>query len=355
MMTNAFESRFFLFGLGGRSKMIYHSGTLRRCADGEILWSGKVLEEQILAAEYKVRVRIPGGWTTVSEDGTGVTLTDERGISDVLSVSPVNLPEFDGHPFRDAMRILHHDVLINIFDGKPVPNFFVYDKPWYRDGAMMAMVLARTGNISLITDWVRSLTDLYDRNNVGVEESDNLGQLLYLLAITGNKDHPLIPFAVEEAKRRTVDGVLTGQTDFSAHPVYQTKWLKYGMEALGLDTGFIRVPGVPDDYGGLFWMDGHREPYDGAYCERYPYLSWSRAHTAGFAMDTAHLDMLKNPAYPISYETEASQADYEALRPFLPDYADARTAAPHTWHASEMFLYLDDMVRFEKGPSDSDV
>ncbi len=335
--------------------MIYHSGTLRRCADGEILWSGKVLEEQILAAEYKVRVRIPGGWTTVSEDGTGVTLTDERGISDVLSVSPVNLPEFDGHPFRDAMRILHHDVLINIFDGKPVPNFFVYDKPWYRDGAMMAMVLARTGNISLITDWVRSLTDLYDRNNAGVEESDNLGQLLYLLAITGNKDHPLIPFAVEEAKRRTVDGVLTGQTDFSAHPVYQTKWLKYGMEALGLDTGFIRVPGVPDDYGGLFWMDGHREPYDGAYCERYPYLSWSRAHTAGFAMDTAHLDMLKNPAYPISYETEASQADYEALRPFLPDYADARTAAPHTWHASEMFLYLDDMVRFEKGPSDSDV
>ncbi len=336
---------FFLFGLGNRSKLIYRGGTLTRCSDGEVIWRGEALGEEILAADYRVRIRTAAGWVCISEDEEGVSLTDERGERTELSRSPVRLPSFAAHPFRDAMRILHHDVLVNICRGKPLPNFFVYDRPWYRDGAMMAMVLERTGNLSLIAGWARGLGELYDRNNAGVEESDNLGQLLYLLAVTGNRSHPLIPRAVEEAGRRMTDGALTGLSDFAEHPVYQTKWLKYGMEALGLDTGSIRIPDVRDDYGGLFWMDGHREPYDGAYDENYPYLSWARAHTAGFAMDEAHLDALRCPVYLISHETAASQAKYEALRPFLPAYADAGTAAPHTWHASEMFLYLDDFAR----------
>ena len=344
-MNNVIGPQFFLFGLGNRMKMIYQNGTLKNCFNGELLWSSEVLDEQILAADYSVRIRTASGWVSITEDEIGVHLTDERGTCSSLSCAPLNLPSFEGHPYRNAMRILHHDVLINIIDGKPVPNLFVYDKPWYRDSAMMAMVLERTGNISLITDWAGDLDELYDRNNAGVEESDNLGQLLFLLAVSGHKDHPLIPYAIDEAKRRMMDGSLTGLSDFAEHPVYQTKWLKYGMETLGMDTGFICVPNVTDNYSGLFWMDGHTEPYDGVYDERYPYLSWARAHTAGFMMDEAHLDALKSPTYPISSETEASQAKYKALRPFLPAYAEAHTAASHTWHASEMFLYLDELYR----------
>jgi len=54
--------------------------------------------------------------------------------------------------------------------------------------------------------------------------------------------------------------------------------------------------------------------------ENDPYISLARAHTAGLMMDETHLDALKSPTYLISSETEASQAKYEALRPFLPAY-----------------------------------
>ena len=37
------------------------------------------------------------------------------------------------------LRVLHQELLFNIIGGKPVPNLFVYPKPWYRDGAMVAM------------------------------------------------------------------------------------------------------------------------------------------------------------------------------------------------------------------------
>lgn len=338
------EKPFFLFGMGAREKLFYRNGALVSCSDGSAVFQTETLGETILAPEYTVRMETKKGVVTVIEDEAGVHLTEETGAHRTLTASPVRLPDFAGHPYRDALRILHHDILINIIGGKPVPNFFVYKKPWYRDGAMMTMVLEKTGNLALIRDWAAALDALYDRNNAGIEESDNLGQLLYILAKTGNTDHPLIPKAVEEAKHRSVNGALTGLSDFSEHPVYQTKWLKLGLEALGLDADWVKVPAVPDSYSPLFWMDGHKEEHAySSYCENYPYLSWAAAHTAGFTMDKEHLAALEKPGYPISSETEASQAQYELLRPFLPAYADAHHSAPHTWHAAEMFLYLTDL------------
>ena len=343
-MKSIHEKPFFLFGMGGRQKLFYQNGSLTDCADGHVVFRTEILGETILAPEYTVRMETKQGTVTVTEDEEGVFLTDEAGARRELTASYVRLPGFAGHPYRDALRILHHDICINVIDGKPVPNFFVYKKPWYRDGAMMAMVLERTGNLALIRDWAASLDELYDRNNAGIEESDNLGQLLFILAKTGNTAHPLIPKAIEEAKRRSVNGALTGLSDFSEQPVYQTKWLKYGLDALGLDSSWVKVPETGGSYTTLFWMDGHREGNaERAYCENYPYLTWAQAHTAGFTMDEEHLAELKNPGYPISSETEASQAQYELLRPYLPAYADARHAAPHTWHAAEMFLYLTDL------------
>ena len=45
----------------------------------------------------------------------------------------------------------------------------------------------------------------------------------------------------------------------------------------------------------------------------------------------------------VHFVKEHSEADYEKLRRLFPEYADERHAAPHTWHAAEMFLYLTDL------------
>ena len=331
---------FFLFGMGRREKFVYQNGTLTAWPSMRTVFCRTVVDEQILPAAYTVRLTTPQGALTVREDEQGV-YWEENGTAVCLTEGPLCLPTFAQYRYRDALRILHHEVCINIVDGKPVPNLFVYNKPWYRDSAMMLMALEATGNAQLLADWVSGIDDLYDRNNAGNEESDNLGQLLYLLGRTGNRDHPLIPAALAEARRLVTDGVLTGTTDFAPHPVYQTKWLKLGLAAVGEDAAWLKIPAVPDSYSGLFWMDGHA---DGdavcAYDAYYPYLSWARLHTAKTPLTGVYLEDAEHPQYPISSETNASQARYENLRPLFPAAADSRCAAPHSWHAAEMFLYL---------------
>ena len=70
------------------------------------------------------------------------------------------------------MRVLRHEILINIVNGKPVPNLFVYPKPWYRDAATMCMCLKKTGNLHLVEDWILGLKEPFDRNNDGDCEPD---------------------------------------------------------------------------------------------------------------------------------------------------------------------------------------
>ena len=87
-----------------------------------------------------------------------------------------------------------------------------------------------------------SLTDPYDRNNGGETEADNLGQTLYILSFFTDRNNPLVAKILEEAKKYEVsdgkDKYIKGRSDFHDAPVYQTKWLKYGLKALNL----------PDDY-----------------------------------------------------------------------------------------------------------
>ena len=331
---------FFLFGMGRRDKFIYQNGQLTAYPSMQTVFRRTVLREEIIPGEYTVRLVTPQGESVIREDEQGVRW-EENGHTVRLTEGPLCLPSFAQYRYREALRILHHEICINIVDGRPVPNLFVYDKPWYRDSAMMLMALEATGNAQLLSGWIRSLTDCYDRNNAGNEESDNLGQVLYLLGRTGNREHPLIPAAIAEAKRLVRDGVLTGTTDFAPHPVYQTKWLKLGLEAVGADASWLKLPETPDSYSGLFWMDGHTGT-DGeyAYDAHYPYLSWARLHTAGAPLTGVYLEAAAHPQYPVTSETNASQARYEKLRPLFPQAADDRCAAPHSWHAAEMFLYL---------------
>lgn len=130
---------------------------------------------------------------------------------------------------------------------------------------------------------------------------------------------------------------IKGRSDFADHPVYQTKWLKYGLRALGLPDPYT-IPKVADGYSALFWMD-YKDTYvrgkDNDDRGPYPYLGWACDHFHGVRKSP-----LGNRDYPLTWEQNASEADYAPLEIIDPVYVAKKLSAPHTWHAAEAFLYL---------------
>ncbi len=49
--------------------------------------------------------------------------------------------------------------------------------------------------------------------------------------------------------------------------------------------------------------------------------------------------------YPLTWEACASEADHLAMSGISWDYPRHRICLPHSWHAAEMFLYLDELIR----------
>ncbi len=281
----------------------------------------------------------------IYENEKGVFCDEESGRV-TLAARSIRLPRFEKLPNAELLRMLHHEVLINIVNGKPLPNLWVYTKPWYRDGAMMMMVLEKTGNTHLLKHWVMNLRDPFDENNGGDKEPDNLGQALYLIACVSNASHPLVTAVLQILPSLQQDTHLNGHTDGGYHSVYQTKWLKLGLKRLKIKDEF-EIPSVADSYSSLFWTD-YREHhvahgrFDDATGELYPYLNWAEAH---FYNDKAPM-AVDVRQYPQSWEAQASQADYSKMAVLSREFVDLRLAAPHSWHAAEMFLYyLDRMPR----------
>lgn len=346
------DIRFFLFGMGRRPKLIYHAGAIKDALTGKLLHQWKVEDEVILPHQYTVVLQTSDGLVRVVEDELGVTIYEGTKTTQLApAAEKLKLPAFAEYQFGPVLRVLHHEILINVIDGKPVPNFIVYDKPWYRDAAMMAMCLKTTDNVRTIQRWIEELKEPYDRNNRGDQEADNLGQLLYLISLTADKDHPLVKTVIAEipkfekrlpeqdspkqdlAKRGSY---IEGKTDFALHPVYQTKWLKFGLKSLSLDDPY-QIPAVKDSYSPLFWWAYQDQHVAGTRhaSKDYPYLEWAEDHFLGTAKGT-----LGNRDYPLSWESKASGANYPALGVLHDEYVKQKLSAPHTWHAAEMFLYL---------------
>jgi hypothetical protein len=335
------EMPFYLFGMGARRKMIFCNHCLFDIFSGKLLYRFRETGFRIIPEEY--RVKMQDG--EIFENETGVYLRqNDRTIS--VTEGYLRIPEFPGNPNRNALRILFHEITVNIVEGKPVPNLFVYKKPWYRDAAMMCMVLQRTENLHLVYDWILSLDEAYDRNNAGNCEPDNLGQALYMISLVSDKNHPLVKKILKEAGKWRKGIYIEGLTDGGRHPVYQTKWLKYGLKKLGIPESY-EIPETADDYGELFWMEEKenrsKHPAESVIESKgdcwknsdYPYLEAARAH-------------LKNEApfvterweYPLTWERNASEADYSKNLPFFPQMAAGKICAPHTWHAAELYLWM---------------
>jgi len=336
------DRTFYLLGMGHRRKLLYRDGALTDLGTRRALRQWIVSREWVVPEDYAVVLRTRrGGDVRVYEDESGI-FVDEDGERTRIAEGAVRLPRFDDRPHADLLRALHQELLVNIVPAGPVPNLLVYPKPWYRDAAMVAMCLGKTGNLRLIEDWVTGLRDPFDRNNAGHCEPDNLGQALYLASLFAGTHHPIVASVLEQVPRYVRGKHLTGTTDFAEHPVYQTKWLKLGLRALGLDDPYA-IPEVVDSYSSLFWMDyrDHHVPgprFDAGAAENYPYLAWAEAHFHGDG-PPAPLDTTR---YPLTWEAHASEARYEEMAVVDAEYVARGIAAPHSWHAAEMFLYLWD-------------
>ncbi len=331
---------FFLFGMGGRRKWLYKDGAFADALTGQVVRRWEVAAERIVPAEYAVHLETKDGHAvSIVEDEEAIWIETD-GERQPLSQGHVNLPTFQGHRYASVLRVLHQEMLVNIVNGAPVPNLFVYRKPWYRDAAMVCMCLEKTLNLHLVADWILGLREPFDRNNANTCEPDNLGQALYMISLVSDASHPLAKTILEALPRFRTGSHIVGITDGAQHPVYQTKWLKYGLARLGLDDPY-EIPPVNDPYSALFWMDYKEQHVDGPRFgersrERYPYLGWAEDHFYGEPPG----EIGGGLEYPLTWESYASEADYPSMSVVSNEYARRKMCAPHTWHAAEMFLYL---------------
>lgn len=333
------EVNFFLFGMGPRRKLLYQKGMLQDALTGETIRQWEIESEVIVPPDYAVfLITRDGQKIKIVEDEQALWI-QEGSRKTVLSQSPVQLPVFSGHKYAPVLRVLHQEVLINVIQGEPVPNFFVYKKPWYCDGSSMCMVLKETGNLDLVRTWIMGLREPFDRNNAGETEPDNLGELLFLISLVSDPSHPLVPKILETLPKFAEGKHLAGRRDFSSHPVYITKWAKFGLKSLNLPD-LYEIPEVKDSYSSLFWWDYKDQHVDSGRFgiddnQNWPYLVWAEDH-----FYNEKKGWVSNQDYPLSWESNASQANYLGMKILGQVYVDQKLSVPHTWHAAEMFLYL---------------
>ncbi len=113
--------------------MVYKNGNLIDAVSGDTLYHWNIKNDLIVPSEYYAYLKTTYGKDVhIFENEKGIYLKQGKSISE-LSKSFIHLPDFKGHLFAPVLKVLHHEILINIINGKPVPDFFVYKKPWYRD------------------------------------------------------------------------------------------------------------------------------------------------------------------------------------------------------------------------------
>ena len=330
---------FFFFGMGDRLKMVYKDGVLCNAKTGKALRRWKVKTAIIVPSEYLVHLELENGKVVdIQEDVQGVYIY-ENNMQIIMAESHLSLSSFSDKKYAPVLRVLHHEILMNVDEGLPLPNFLVYQKPTYRSAAMMTMVLKQTNNLNLISNWVKNLKEPYDRNVGGSPEIDNLGQALYIISVVSNRKHPLIEKILEEADGYKNSDYIEGKTDNSYHPVYQTKWIKFGLKALGISDSY-KIPLIYDNYSPVFWLDfkiqnvGGRQ-FDEVISLNSPYLTWAEDHT--FNQKRAIVSLVD---YPLSWESENKSANYSGMSVTDQMYSQSKIYTTHGWHASEMFLLL---------------
>lgn len=337
---------YYFFGMANRRKLLFLEDKLLDISTGEVLYTFDVKELLLVPNKYEVLIQTKNNdFIKIYEDEEGIHYNKNNHDKIITGTSfKINLYSFTNQKYQNIKKVLYNEILFNIKDSKIYPNIIVYDKPWYRDAAITAMVLKQTNNTSLIADWVNNITEIYDKQNNGIAEPDNLGELLYLLSTQENINYDLVDKIEEEAERIATSNengyYLFGQTDYSNQYLYQNLWYKLGIESVGRNFDFD-ISNLEDDYSKLAWWSTKTNTQeDMGYNELFPYLTTAYHHT----LKTNKLVLNKN-VYPLSWEQHASNADYSKML-FISDwYSNEEISPTHTWTASELLLYLLDETK----------
>jgi len=337
------KEKFYIFGMGLRDKYIL------RKTDNNLYELIKYKDKSIVIDNLKLDYIDYENYTVhakdmleneiiISEDEDRIYIKNNNDTNVLQDNIKINIPTFDNYEHKYQLRVLFNEVMINITEDGPKPNFIAYSNVWYRDAAIMAMVLEKTNNINQIENWIMHINKMYDNQNDG-NELDNLGQLLYLSSLTENKNDNLILEIQKEIEKNVyTEGYLNGITDGAYHPVYQTKWLIFGLKKLGLDYSKYTIPNLKDSYSQLVWFcDEKSDGRTYGINKRWQYIEYASLHFNKKKID------FDNKAYPLSLEYRPSKANFENMNIIGQDFVKTKLVVPHGWAAAEMFLYLIDL------------
>ena len=337
------EDNYYFFGMGNRKKFLFKDGKLTSLDNKKNLYEWDVKEYLIIPNEYMVILSTnQGDYIKIYENENGVFVKENDDELIEGTDIHIDLENFEGQEYQNMKKVLYSEILFNIKDSIPYPNIIVYDEPWYRDGAMVAMVLKQTDNVDLIEDWISSIEDVYDLQNGNNKEPDNLGELLYIISVSSDSHDELVSKIIAEAKKVANNNLdcyyLHGFTDGSYHDIYQNKWYNFGLESLKMD-GKFKYDDIEDSYDALTWWDDKDSNvyFESNISELYPYLSLAQYHKSGKG-----IIYLNRHLYPLSYEKEGSEANYENMEVVDGYYNTNKISPTHTWTASEFLLFLLD-------------
>lgn len=336
---------YYYFGLANRRKIYYKPGELIDIETDEKILSFTEKNHIIVPNTYTVLIEtIEGNFIKVYEDENGVHI-ERDGKETIIEGTEIyiGLYNFTSQKYANMKQVLYGEILFNIKDSKIYPNIIVYDEPWYRDAAITSMVLKRTNNTNLIKEWIEFIDEMYDRQNAGIEEADNLGELLYLLSTQEERNEELIDKIEVEAERIATNNpngyYLIGKTDFGDQNLYQNLWYKLGIESVGRNFHF-NLDEIPEDtYTKMTWWSDNKlnnNTQNEVYIY-YPYLTYAEYHKT----NNGTIPMNKN-LYPLSWERKGTSAKYENYEKIERYYSGAKISPLHSWSASELLLLLLD-------------
>ncbi len=336
------KSNYYFFGLGNRKKYLYKDYQIIDLDTKEIIYALNGKNDLIIPNLYTVLLETwEGNYIKIYEDNNGLHYNVD-GEDTILEGTDkyIELYDFKEYKYQNTLKVLYSEILFNIKDSAIYPNIFVYKNPWYRDAAIASMVLEKTGNIDLISDWVKNITSIYDGQNRGDKEPDNLGELLYLLSTQDSVNKDLVKQIEEEAsnlaKKNKKGNYIIGNTDGNQKPLYQNLWYKLGAERLNLKFDFD-LDNLDDEYYKLSWWSNYtsKKKVNNYLSVDFPYLTIAGYHKT----KTGKIPLNEN-IYPLSWERNASCADYGKVL-FLDEYyAENRISPTHVWSASELLLLL---------------
>ena len=334
------EIKVYFFGMADRRKIIYKEGKLIDAFSEEIIKEFEYDRELIVPNEYTVIIENDNNIYKIYENEKGIYI-DENGKIITLDESEdiINLPEFDSHKYSELLKVLHQEVLFNIKKDVPTPNIFGYKTAWYRDTMLGTKVLEITDNTNILTNWLNDIDSIYDYSrSKDIPETDNLGELLYILGAVSNQRSDLIEDILIEIERiklpnKSIKGIIDGVEQ----AYYPTVLALYGAEKLGI-TIDLKEPNEDDGYAKLTWYYPKKISTNSFYESKlFPYINWAYYHYSNHGKL-----FILDEIYPLSYESSKDIIEGTVQNEcFISKYyCEKGILLSHMWHASEMFLFL---------------